>query len=140
MTVLYNYETAFHLTDENKYTDWIARMASSENFQINALSFIFCDDNYLLALNEKFLNHNTLTDVITFNYTDDSGISGDVFISIDRVYDNAKQYKVDKNEEVLRVMAHGFLHLIGYNDKTEQDVSTMRKKEDIMIKMFHVEQ
>ena len=92
------------------------------------MSYIFCDDTYLLDINLQYLNHDTLTDIITFDYSDENTISGDIFISIQRVRDNAKKFNVDFEEELLRVMSHGVLHLLGFNDKTESDKDLMRNK------------
>ncbi len=122
------------------YSDWIYRILTSEGCVLGSIDFIFCDDEYLLELNRKYLSHDTLTDIITFDYTQGSTISGDVFISLERVRENAEEYGVDYEMELQRVMSHGLLHLMGYGDKTEEEANAMRKKEDEKIKMFHVEQ
>ena len=101
------------------------------------ICFIFCDDNYLLIINKQYLHHDTLTDVITFDYSEEQKVSGDIFISVDRVAVNALKYGVSFQEELLRVMAHGILHLCGYKDKTEKEKLYMRKKEDRAIKKYH---
>ncbi len=140
MEINYNYETAFDLEKENDYSDWIYRIVRSENRELGDVSFIFCDDNHLLELNQKYLNHDTLTDIITFDYSEGKDVSGDIFISTERVQENAGIYGIEVGEELLRVMAHGVLHLMGYNDKSDDEVVEMRKKEEEKIKMFHVEQ
>ncbi|GMN10029.1 rRNA maturation RNase YbeY [Croceitalea sp. MTPC9] len=140
MKIEFNYEIDFKLVNESKYTDWINKLIQSQDSYLGNLSYIFCDDAYLLDINLQYLNHDTLTDIITFNYSDENTISGDIFISIERVKDNAKIFKVDFKEELLRVMSHGVLHLLGFNDKTESDKQLMRSKENEMMRLFHVEQ
>lgn len=140
MKIEFNYEVAYKLDKESNYTDWINRLIKSQDSFVGNLSYIFCDDAYLLAINLQYLNHDTLTDIITFDYSDDNTISGDIFISIERVRENAKKFKVDFEEELLRVMSHGVLHLLGFNDKTEGDKELMRNKENEMMRLFHVEQ
>ena len=139
MEINYNFETNFALPDEDYYSDWIDRVVGSEGFVVTTLAFVFCDDAYLLDINQKYLNHDTYTDIITFDYSDGKTISGDIFISIERVSENAKTYGVDRNTELHRVMAHGLLHLMGYGDKTEEEAVVMRAKEDEKLKLFHVE-
>jgi rRNA maturation RNase YbeY len=97
------------------------------------ISVIFCSDNYLLKINEQYLNHNYYTDIVTFNYVENSVISGDLFISVHRVDENANQMGVNFNEELYRVMFHGMLHLCGYNDKTNAEKKVMREKEDFYL-------
>ncbi len=98
-----------------------------------ALSFIFCSDNYLLEMNINYLNHNYFTDIITFNYVKENTIAGDLFISIERVGENAKTFNNSFLKELYRVVFHGVLHLIGYNDKTEEEKKVMREKEDFYL-------
>lgn len=134
------YETEVCFKEESSYKDWLSRVVVSEGFLVGALNFIFCDDEYLLKINEQYLNHIDYTDIITFDYSENKSVSGDIFISVERVKDNAKKFSVSEEEELQRVMAHGILHLCGYKDKTEEDSAVMRKKEDEKIAMFHVEQ
>lgn len=108
--------------------------------QEKSIICIFCDDDYLLEINKQYLDHDTLTDIISFDYCIGDLISGDIFISIDRVKDNAQEYDVSFNNELLRVMSHGILHYCGYKDKTQEDQLLMRAKEQEKINMFHVEQ
>ena len=136
----YNYETDFELTNESATSEWISKVIVSENKSEGEINFIFCDDDYLLELNKQHLNHDTLTDVISFDYSLGNELSGDVFISIERVTDNAKDFKVQFTDELNRVMIHGILHYCGYKDKTEVDEQVMRNKEDEKLKLFHVEQ
>ncbi|MGB7395088.1 MAG: rRNA maturation RNase YbeY [Pricia sp.] len=125
---------------ESELADWVSRVINSEGFDKGAITYIFCADEYLWELNKKHLKHDTLTDIITFDYTVGRQVSGDIFISVDRVKENAKKYKTNLGNEILRVMSHGLLHLFGYKDKSESDQSEMRGKEDEKIKLFHVEQ
>ena len=136
----FNYETDFELTNETQIEKWISKVIQSENKTTGEISYIFCNDDYLLKLNQEHLNHDTLTDIISFDYTMGNELSGDIFISVERVQDNANDYKVTFENELLRVMAHGVLHYCGYKDKTEKDEAIMRIKEDEKLKMFHVEQ
>ncbi|MBM1105230.1 rRNA maturation RNase YbeY [Aurantibacter crassamenti] len=136
----YHYETDFKLDKEENYSSWLNNLASSEGKTISQINYIFCDDSYLLELNIKHLNHNTLTDILTFDYAVGSDIVADIFISVERVTDNAEDLGVIFEDELLRVMAHGVLHIIGYKDKTAEESVMMREKEEEKIKMFHVEQ
>jgi rRNA maturation RNase YbeY len=136
--ITFNYENDFTLLQEQTYDEWIGAIIKSESKSLGEINYIFCDDDYLLDINIKHLNHDYYTDIITFNYCEGDLISGDLFISSDRVKDNAQTYQVSFEEELLRVMSHGVLHLIGYNDKSEAEELIMRKKEDEKIKMFHV--
>ncbi len=137
--VIFNYETDFQLDNEQKYEDWIAEIIESEDKDEGEINYIFCDDDYLYEINVQYLEHKTLTDIISFDYTIGNLISGDIFISIERVKDNAQDFGVSFEDELRRVMAHGVLHYCGYKDKTEADEKLMRSKEDEKIKMFHVE-
>jgi len=135
-----HYETEFSLEDAENYTNWIINIIKSEKAVLGDLSYIFCSDNYLLKLNQKYLKHNSFTDIITFDYSEQKVISGEIYISIDRVRDNAIKFKEDFNRELLRVMAHGVLHLLGYKDKGKNEKEEMSTKEDEKIYMFHVKQ
>ena len=135
----FNYETDFELTNETQIKNWISKVIQSENKTTGEISYIFCNDDYLLKLNQEHLNHDTLTDIISFDYTLGNELSGDIFISVERVQDNANDYKVTFENELLRVMAHGVLHYCGYKDKTEKDEAIMRIKEEEKLQMFHVE-
>jgi len=136
----FNYETDFELKDEAAYADWLARVIESEDKTEGEINYIFCNDEYLLAKNIEFLNHDTLTDIISFDYTMGNLISGDIFISIERVKENAADFKVAFEEELMRVIVHGVLHYCGYKDKTPEDEQLMRAKEEEKIALFHVEQ
>lgn len=136
----FHFKSEFQLENIAQHSDWVSRIINSEDFVVGQVDYIFCSDDDLLKINVEYLDHDTLTDIITFDYSDGTTISGDVFISTDRVMDNAIAFNVDFSEELLRVMSHGVLHLMGYGDKSEKEASLMRKKEEEKIKMFHVEQ
>lgn len=136
----YNYESDFTLSNEEVYTDWIENVLASEGKSLGELSYIFCDDEYLLEINQQYLDHDTLTDIISFDYTEGDMVSGDIFISVERVQDNANDLNTIFEEELKRVIIHGVLHYCGYKDKSASDEVLMRSKEDEKIKMFHVKQ
>ena len=137
--ISFNYETTFELTNEDQFSTWISQVIASENKKEGDVNYVFCNDDYLLNLNEQYLNHDTLTDIISFDYSVGNELHGDIFISIERVQENATIYNVTFIEEFKRVLVHGILHYCGYKDKTTQDEQIMRIKEDEKIKMFHVE-
>lgn len=128
------------MNDEARYEQWLSQVIGSEGKKEGEVTYIFCDDDYLLEINKQYLDHDTLTDIISFDYTMGNEISGDIFISVERVRDNAVDFNVSFEEELRRVMAHGVLHYCGYKDKTEADEKMMRNKEEEKIAMFHVEQ
>ncbi len=138
--ISFNYETDFELQDEALYQDWLTRIIASEGKKEGEVNYIFCDDEYLLEINIQYLDHDTLTDIISFDYTVGNEINGDIFISIERVIENAADFGVQFEEELKRVMAHGILHYCGYKDKSDEDEQLMRHKEDEKIALFHVEQ
>ncbi|HCQ29002.1 MAG TPA: rRNA maturation RNase YbeY [Flavobacteriales bacterium] len=115
---------------------WIKNTITSEGKTLGNLNYIFCSDNYILEINKQYLNHNYFTDIITFNYCKDNVVSGDIFISVDTVKSNAKEYKQDYNNELNRVIIHGVLHLLGYNDKSETELFEMRQKEDFYLNLL----
>ena len=135
----YHYKINFKLTGEKKYTDWICSIITKEGKVLRQIDYIFCTDKYLLELNQKHLDHNTYTDIITFDYTLNNLVSADIFISIERLRENSKKFKVAFKNELLRVMVHGVLHLLGYKDKSKKDAQRMREKENKAIELFHVE-
>lgn len=132
----FNYETDFELADETLYANWVSNVISSEDKQEGEINYIFCDDEYLLAINQQYLDHDTLTDIISFDYSEGNVLQGDIFISVERVKENASDFKVSFGKELLRVMAHGVLHYAGYKDKSEADEQLMRKKEEEKMKLF----
>ncbi len=136
----FNYVSDFQLDKERLYTSWLLKVAESEGKTLGDIAYVFCDDAYLLKINQEYLNHDTYTDIITFDYTVGNRIAGDIFISIERIKENAIQFDVNFNDELRRVMSHGILHLSGFGDKREEEVKVMRAKEEEKMKLFHVEQ
>nr|WP_315163378.1 rRNA maturation RNase YbeY [uncultured Flavobacterium sp.] len=136
----FNYETEFTLENEQAFEDWLSRVIVSENKKEGEINYIFCDDEYLHKINLEYLNHDTLTDIISFDYSMGNELNGDIFVSIERVKDNAADFNVLFEDELKRVVVHGVLHYCGYKDKSEVDEALMRSKEDEKIAMFHVEQ
>ena len=133
--IFYSESIDFSLSNESTVIDWILATIASEKKSQGNLNFIFCSDNYLHKINLEHLNHDTYTDIITFPLRYDR-IEGDIFISIDRVKENATQYKVTFEEELKRVIIHGVLHLIGYKDKSEEEEELMRSKEDFYLAKY----
>ena len=131
-----NQSISFTLKEKTKLKAWIKAVTEKEKRQLGTINYIFCTDDELLEINIKHLNHNTLTDIITFDYTEGKKIHSDIFISIERVIENAKKFKVTFDEEFHRVMIHGILHLCGYKDKTKADAELMRKKENLALKLL----
>ena len=134
MIYLHNQDTEYSYTKKRKLKNWIKNTVKEEGFSIGEINIIFTSDDYLLEINQKFLSHDYYTDVITFDYSDNKKISGDIFISIDRVKENAEKYKEKFFDELNRVIIHGILHLLGYKDKTSNEKHLMRKKEDFYLK------
>lgn len=137
--ISFNYETDFELDNEAIYEDWISRIIESEGFDEGEINYIFCDDDYLHKINVEYLDHDTLTDIISFDYTVGNLIQGDIFVSVERVKDNANDFNVSFGEELKRVLSHGVLHYCGYKDKSPKDEALMRSKEEEKMQMFHVE-
>jgi rRNA maturation RNase YbeY len=131
--ISFNYETKFELENEEEISIWISSVIKSEKFKEGDINYVFCDDDYLLKLNIEFLKHNTLTDIISFDNKIGKILYGDVFISIERVKENAQAFKVSFKDELSRVMVHGILHYCGYADKTKQDAEIIRNKENFYI-------
>ena len=123
-------ETNFCLEHENEFLSWIESCIYSHSFQLGEINYIFVDDVYLHKMNTKFLKHDTYTDIITFDYTIDDILSADIYISIERIKENAEKYKVDFYDELSRVMIHGVLHLMGFKDKTDEEKKEMRLQEN----------
>ena len=138
--ISFNYETDFELSDETAISDWLSQVIVSESKKEGDINYIFCDDEYLHKINLQYLNHDTLTDIISFDDCVGNLLNGDIFISVERVADNAKDFEVSFDEELKRVLAHGILHFAGYKDKSEEDELKMRQKEEEKIAMFHVKQ
>ena len=134
--IVFNNEIDFVLENPTEISTWISQAIKSEGFELGEINYIFCSDENLLEKNIKFLNHNTLTDIISFDYTMGKLISGDIFISIDRVKDNSDTFNVTFIEELHRVIIHGVLHYCGFNDKTKEEKSKMRLKENYYLSLF----
>ncbi|MCY2686530.1 rRNA maturation RNase YbeY [Salinimicrobium sp. TH3] len=133
-------ENDFELEKVSSFKSWVKNVISSEGKKTGEISFIFCDDEYLLEINQKYLDHDTYTDIISFDASVGNILNGDIFISTERVSENADSYEVEFPEELKRVIIHGVLHLCGYKDKTPEEEKIMREKEEEKMKMFHVEQ
>jgi len=138
--ISFNYETDFELSNETAISNWLSQVILSESKKEGDINYIFCDDEYLHKINVEYLDHDTLTDVISFDYSVGNELHGDIFISVERVADNAKDYEASFDEELKRVLVHGILHYAGYKDKSEEDELKMRQKEEEKIAMFHVKQ
>ncbi|MCH7407920.1 rRNA maturation RNase YbeY [Belliella sp. DSM 111904] len=133
----FNEDRKFRLTQKLKHKSWLKKIAISEGYKILDLNYIFCSDEYLHKINVEYLDHDTYTDIITFDNSEkENTIEGDIFISLDRVEDNAKDEKTPFEIELLRVLSHGLLHLMGYKDKTKSEAKEMRLKEDQSISIF----
>jgi rRNA maturation RNase YbeY len=128
-------EVAFRLRNKGGLRTWVKLVIAAQQKKTGSINFIFCSDEYLLNLNQRYLHHNTFTDIITFdNSMQPETIEGDIFISIERVKENALRLKIDFNEELHRVMIHGILHLLGFDDKKPSAKKLMRKMEDACLK------
>lgn len=136
--IVFNYETPFELLNEIQTQEWIQKVVADNGFEIGEINYVFCDDNYLHKLNVEFLNHDTLTDIISFDNTLGKLISGDIFISIERVEENAKDFKVSFENELHRVMIHGVLHYMGYKDKSDDDKIKMRNAENQVLSYINI--
>tara|TARA_E500000331_G_scaffold332764_1_gene356217 strand:- start:633 stop:1040 length:408 start_codon:yes stop_codon:yes gene_type:complete len=131
--IQFELEIEFSLKKRRKIKKWLNAIAFEENNKIENLNFLIVDDKRMIHFNKTYLNHNYPTDIITFNTSENKKISGDIIISLERVEENAKEYKVELEEELWRVMAHGLLHLLGYNDKSKEEKEKMRKKENYYL-------
>ena len=131
--ISFNYETDVKLENETKISEWISKAIISENCKEGELNYIFCSDDYLHKINVDFLNHDTLTDIISFDYSVGKELHGDIYISVERVEDNAKDFDVSFEDELARVMIHGILHYCGYKDKSDEDAKLMRTKENYYL-------
>lgn len=131
-------EIDFNLKHKLKIKKWLTKIIINHEFKLSELNFIFCSDEYLLKINIEYLDHNTLTDIISFdNSEDEKTIEGDIFISVDRVKENAETFKVSFENELLRVLSHGTLHLLGFKDKNPKDKKQMTAKEDESLVLWN---
>ena len=129
----FNYKTDFIVEDETSLKNWIIAVASEQEFEVGEINYIFCDDAYLHKLNVEFLDHDTLTDIISFDNSLGKLLNGDIFISVERVKDNAADFKVSFQDELHRVMIHGVLHYMGYKDKSSDEKTMMRNQENLAL-------
>jgi len=140
MSIEFVYNTDFELSNKEHVSDWVLRVVNSKGYNLGDIVYAFFNDEDLKSLNIRFLNHDYYTDVISFDETADQIVSGNIAISIDRVKENASQIGVDFEEELHRVMIHGVLHFIGFNDKTNAEKKEIREQEALALSMFHVKQ
>lgn len=130
----------FELDEPQKVVKWLSKVISLRGKSVGNINYLFCDDEYLLKVNQQYLNHDTYTDIITFDYVAGGLISGDIFISVDRVGENASKFAVPFEQELRRVIVHGVLHLLGQGDKTDEEAREMRRLEDGALSLFREEQ
>ena len=140
MSIDFVYNTDFELSNKEQVSDWVLRVINSKGYKLGNLVYAFFNDEDLKDLNIRFLKHDYYTDVISFDETADKVVSGNIAISVDRVKENATQMGVDFEEEMHRVMIHGVLHFIGFNDKTSTEKKEIREQEALALSMFHVKQ
>ena len=136
--IAYHYQTEFNLKEEEEHTDWIIRVIKGYGYNTGELNFIYVSDEMLLKMNQEYLAHDYFTDIITFEYRELDGVSGDLYISTDRVVENAVELNFSVENEMRRVMIHGVLHLLGHQDKTEEETRRMRELEEAALVLFHV--
>ena len=135
MVTYYTEDTKFAFKEKRLTSRWLKLVAESEIRRLGDISIIFCSDNYILDVNMKYLQHDYFTDIITFDYCEGDRLNGDLFISVDSVRENAAFYKTEFEEELNRVIVHGLLHLIGYDDHTKEDIAEMRAKENYYLSL-----
>lgn len=135
MVSYFTEDIVFPYNEKRHTSRWLKFVASAEGCQLGDIAVIFCSDNYILDINKKYLQHDYFTDIITFDYCEGKHLSGDLFISIDSVRDNAAHYGTEFPNELNRVIVHGLLHLIGYDDHTEEDIAVMRSKENYYLSL-----
>ena len=130
----FSYKTELEFSNADEITNWIGNVIVAEGFDEGDISYIFCDDDFLYNLNKEFLDHDTLTDIISFDYSLGKQIHGEIYISVERVTENADSFNAEFNDELQRVIIHGILHFCGYKDKTQAEAEEMRLKEDRALK------
>ena len=134
--ISFHYENNFKLDNEEQLSNWIIAVIEAEGFKYEDINYIFCDDDYLHKINIEFLNHDTLTDIISFDYSVGKILQGDIYISVERVKDNANDFNELFENELHRVMVHGVLHYCGYKDKTTDEATVMRSKENHYLEVL----
>lgn len=140
MSIEYVYNTSFSLDNESKVSKWLNKAVETEGFSVGEIVFAFFNDKDLKSLNIKYLDHDYYTDVISFNDSKGTVLNGNIAVSVERVLENSKKFKTSFEDELLRVMVHGLLHFMGFNDSSMTETQQMRDKEDDNLKSFHVEQ
>lgn len=133
MVTYFTEDTSFRFKEKRLTSRWLKAVAESEGKRLGDIGIIFCSDNYLLNINKEYLNHDYYTDIITFDYCEGNKLSGDLFISVDSVRENAVYYDVEFHVELRRVIVHGLLHLMGYDDHSDEDITQMRAKENACL-------
>ncbi len=133
MVTYFTEDTSFRFKEKRLTSRWLKAVAESEGKRLGDIGIIFCSDNYLLNINKEYLNHDYYTDIITFDYCEGNKLSGDLFISVDSVRENAAYYEVEFHVELRRVIVHGLLHLMGYDDHSDEDITQMRAKENACL-------
>ncbi|MFV0521634.1 MAG: rRNA maturation RNase YbeY [Mangrovibacterium sp.] len=137
MAILFHFEDVKTFTlERRKIKSWIKLAVEEENYSLSDVNFIFCSDDYLLDVNRQYLDHDYYTDIITFDYVEDKKVAGDIFVSTDRVFENAKTFNVSFNIELRRMLIHGILHLLTYKDKEPKDKKLMTEKEDYYLAKY----
>lgn len=136
MAISFSVETKYSLKSRNQIKQWLKQLIESKGYKLGTLSYILCDDDYLLKINKQYLQHEFYTDIITFDYVENGVINGDIFISVDRVKENAASFGVSEREELMRVFAHGVLHLSGLKDATSEEATQMRKAENESLELL----
>ena len=131
-----NQNIEFSLPDQNRVKEWISTLIKRHGMSVGNIGYLFCDDSFLLEANNKYLNHDTLTDIITFDYVNSNLVSGDIMISVERVSDNSVTFGVPFSDELHRVIIHGVLHLLGQGDKTDDEARIMRQREDEALALW----
>lgn len=134
--ILFHSESEFILHKKSLYKKWIKKCVVSLTKEVGNINYIFCDDDYLLKINKEYLNHDTYTDIISFDYSEKDKLSGDIYISVDRLKENANNFETTFKEELNRVLIHGILHFAGFNDKTKAEKAEMRKQENYYISLL----
>lgn len=136
MAISFSLETKYNLKSRTLIKKWLKQIIENKGYKLGTLSYILCDDDYLLEINKQYLQHEFYTDIITFDYVEKGVINGDIFISVDRVKENAASFGVSEREELMRVFAHGVLHLSGLKDATSEEASQMRKAENESLELL----
>ena len=135
--ISFNSQNDYSLNDSKPWVLWLEEVVSQEGYSVGEVDYVFCSDDYLLELNQEFLNHDTFTDIITFGGNVGKTVNGEIYLSTERVMDNSKTYGVSFDLELSRVMVHGVLHLCGYNDKTDQEALKMQAREDYWLESLN---